>query len=158
MRSPSKQSFPRVASKVEINNNVSWLNYPGIWTSYVTLTFISYVLFAGLIEPERAWTAVHLCHSVLTFGTFHWLKGAPFSEEQGKWDKITFWEQMDSGMQFTKNKKFFTAAPVCLFLLASHSTDYATPVLYYNFAALALCVFPKLPSMHKVRLLGINSD
>ncbi len=33
---------------------------------------------------------------------------------------MTFWEQIDDGVQFTATRKFFTVIPVVLFLLASH--------------------------------------
>ena len=43
---------------------------------------------------------------------------------QGKYDGMTFWEQLDDGVQNTNNRKFLTLVPVVLFLLATHGTDY----------------------------------
>ncbi len=43
---------------------------------------------------------------------------------QGKYDGMTFWEQLDDGVQNTSNRKFLTLVPVVLFLLATHGTDY----------------------------------
>ena len=37
---------------------------------------------------------------------------------------MTFWEQLDDGVQNTSNRKFLTLVPVVLFLLATHGTDY----------------------------------
>ena len=37
---------------------------------------------------------------------------------------MTFWEQLDDGVQNTNNRKFLTLVPVVLFLLATHGTDY----------------------------------
>ncbi len=43
---------------------------------------------------------------------------------QGKYDGMTFWEQLDDGVQNTNNRKFLMLVPVVLFLLATHGTDY----------------------------------
>ena len=43
---------------------------------------------------------------------------------QGKYDGMTFWEQLDDGVQNTNNRKVLTLVPVVLFLLATHGTDY----------------------------------
>lgn len=37
-----------------------------------------------------------------------------FEGESGKYDALTFWEQIDKGQQFTDNKKFLTVIPVVL--------------------------------------------
>lgn len=53
-----------------------------------------------------------------TFYYLHWLKGAPlFKGTQyynDKYDRLTFWEQLDAGQQFTLNKKFLTIVPIVL--------------------------------------------
>jgi hypothetical protein len=39
----------------------------------------------------------------------HWNKGTPNSaEDQGKWYKNTWWEQLDNGEQYTPTRKFLT--------------------------------------------------
>ena len=48
---------------------------------------------------------------------------------QGKYDGMTFWEQLDDGVQNTSNRKFLTLVPVVLFLLATHGTDYRCDVM-----------------------------
>lgn len=51
----------------------------------------------------------------MTFYLFHWKKGSPFpAEDQGHYDNLTWWEQMDSGRQLTRNRKFLTLVPVIL--------------------------------------------
>jgi hypothetical protein len=50
----------------------------------------------------------------ITFYLLHWRKGSPFGEDQGIYDRLTMWEQIDDGVQFTRTKKFFTAVPVVL--------------------------------------------
>lgn len=46
---------------------------------------------------------------------FHWLTGTPFTnEDEGEFDGLTLWEQMDNGQQFTPTKKYLTALPIIL--------------------------------------------
>ena len=96
---------------------------------------------------------------MLTFYLLHWKKGTPLEfASEADYDGLTYWEQMDSEMQLTPNKKFFTVVPVILFFLASHSTGYDKPVLYFNLTMTLTLLAAKLPQMHKVRVFGINKD
>lgn len=113
----------------------------------------SYVL---LYATGLAWTYVHLIHGVLTYYLLHWHKGSPIDMDQGKYDKLTFWEQLDDGVQNTTNRKFFTAVPVVLFLLATHGSDYRRQPLGVNLAVVLVLVIAKFSGMHKVRLFGIG--
>ena len=57
----------------------------------------------------------------LTWFLFHWQKGVPYGDvvdkQQGKFDRLTMWEQMDLGVQFTPSRKFFTIVPILLCVL-----------------------------------------
>ena len=75
---------------------------------------------------------------------------------QGKYDKLTFWEQFDDGVQNTGTRKFFLAVPVITFLLATHGTDYRRQPLLLNLVVLVVSVVSKFPALHKVRIFGIN--
>jgi hypothetical protein len=75
---------------------------------------------------------------------------------QGKYDSLTFWEQLDDGMQNTANRKFLTVVPVALFVLATHGTDFRRQPLGLNLIVLLVLVIAKLPALHKVRIFGIN--
>jgi dolichol kinase len=70
--------------------------------------------------------------------------------------RMTFWEQIDDGVQFTATRKFFTVVPVVLFLLASNSSDFRRQPLGVNLFIVIVLLVAKLSSMHKVRILGIN--
>ena len=48
--------------------------------------------------------------------------------------------------------------PAALFFLAARTADFRRQPLLLNFLGLVLCVVPKLPEMHRVRLLVINED
>ena len=104
-----------------------------------------------------AWTYVHLVHGAISYYLLHWTKGSPVDTDQGKYDKLTFWEQLDDGMQNTSNRKFFAVVPVALFLLATHGTDYRRQPLGLNLFVAVVLLVAKLPGMHKVRILGINA-
>jgi hypothetical protein len=71
---------------------------------------------------------------------------------------LTFWEQIDDGVQGTATRKFFTCVPVVLFLLASHGTDYRRQPLGLNLLVVVVLTIAKTSGMHKVRILGINRD
>ncbi|KAG6407592.1 hypothetical protein SASPL_130588 [Salvia splendens] len=120
----------------------------------------------------------------VTYHFFHWKKGTPFAEDQGIYNRLTWWEQIDSGKQLTRNRKFLTVVPVVLrlalglltptldptplrdifvlslwrYLIASHTTDYQHPMLFFNTLAVFVLVVAKFPHMHKVRIFGINAD
>ena len=58
---------------------------------------------------------------------------------------------MDDGEQFTKNKKFFTAVPVVLCLLATHFTNYDRLLMYANLAALIPLLIAKVCAFAGIR-------
>ena len=113
-------------------------------------------VFSLFMSPGMAWTYVHLVHGVVTYFMLHHNKGSPVPHDQGRYDYLTFWEQLDGGVQHTRNRKFFTMVPVVLFLLATYGSDYRKQPLGLNLAVLILLVVAKLPGLHKKRFLGIN--
>ena len=50
----------------------------------------------------------------ITFYFFHWTKGSPDEFSQGEWNGLTFWEQLDAGVPWTKTKKFLMIVPTVL--------------------------------------------
>jgi hypothetical protein len=142
---------------VNLNRNVNWLNYPGVWTWYIGCIVLAWFLASAWLDDiGLAWTYVHLVHGIATYYLLHWIKGTPFPEDQGKYEALTFWEQIDNGEYSTRNRKLFTAVPVILFLLATHGTDFRKQPLGLNLGTVVVLLVAKLPSMHKVRILGIN--
>lgn len=144
----------------DLNKNTSWFMYPGVWTTYILILFFTWIIVLCLFgcSAGTAWTIVNLVHFAVTYHFFHWKKGTPFSEDQGIYNKLTWWEQIDNGKQLTRNRKFLTVVPVVLYLIASHTTDYRNPWLFLNTIAVLVLVIAKFPNMHKVRIFGINSD
>ena len=91
------------------------------------------------------------------FILLHIIKGTPWETgDQGMVRKLTHWEQIDDGTQFTATRKFLTVVPVALFLLTAFYTKYDSFHFAVNFISLLTVVIPKLPQLHQVRILGIN--
>jgi len=142
------------------NKNATWIAAPSAWAIYVVILVASRILLAAIIvSTVTGWTTWNVTHSIITFLTFHWVKGVPFTNEEqlGKYDSLTMWEQLDDGVQYTPTRKFLTVVPIVLFLVASHFTNYHLPSLLFNLAGFLLVFIPKQPFMNKRRLFGINS-
>lgn len=140
------------------NPNSDWVNSRGAWITNVFLVVITKLLFSVIpfINNEASWTLTNLSYMLGSFFMFHWIRGVPFEFNQGAWDDLTLWEQIDHGMQFTPTRKFLTAFPIVLFLLSTHYTHYDVPTFVVNLVALVVVLIAKLPSMDRVRLFGIN--
>ncbi|CAL9165080.1 hypothetical protein C4D60_Mb09t00850 [Musa balbisiana] len=150
--------YAQTAPPMDMNKNTEWFLYPGVWTIYVLILLLSWLLVLSVFgcTPGMAWTLVNLFHFAVTYYFFHWKKGTPFAEDQGIYNNLTWWEQMENGKQLTRNRKFLTVVPVVLYLIASHTTDYQHPMLFLNTIAVAILEVAKFPNMHKVRIFGIN--
>ncbi|CAA2956541.1 ORM1 3 [Olea europaea subsp. europaea] len=94
----------------------------------------------------------------VTYQCFHWKKGTLFADDQGIYNRLTWWEQIENGKQLTPNRKLLTVAPVVLYLIASHTIGYQHPMLFFNTLAVFILVVAKFPHMHKVRIFGIIAD
>jgi len=145
------------------NRNAAWINGTGAWITYIIAIVLSILLLLVFFPSFIALTVVNVLHSVITFFAFHWVKGAPFSTEgtyvgESKYSKLTLWEQLDSGVQYTPTRKFLTVVPILLFLLTSHYTAYDLPILFLNSIAFIVIFIAKQPFMIKKRLFGINKE
>lgn len=54
----------------------------------------------------------------VTFFAFHWVKGSPFEEGKRKYERYTFWEQLDNGVQWTPTRKFLLLVPIGLYVFS----------------------------------------
>jgi len=149
--------------QIDLNKNTEWLGKNGFWSFYFLLILASRILigvvFVGMgISDRYTWLIVHVGHTAATFIIMHWVKGSPFwlLEDQGRYDHLTFWEQIDDGRQYTRNRKVLTFIPVIISLLASYDTDWDMSIVFFNFIALLFVIIPKLGSLHRVRIGGIN--
>lgn len=141
------------------NPNTTVWNSKGIWLTYILMIlFLHFTLLSiPVISVETAWTLTNILHGVMVYLFMHTVKGTPFhTADQGSSRFLTAWEQIDGEIQYTKARKFFCAVPVALYLLSSFYTGYEYKHFLWNTPALLVCVIPKLPQLHGVRVFGIN--
>uniref|UniRef100_A0A7S1G9T5 ORM1-like protein 3 n=1 Tax=Bicosoecida sp. CB-2014 TaxID=1486930 RepID=A0A7S1G9T5_9STRA len=147
--------------EAEDNRNVDWVSSRGVWLFYVLLVagfrLALWALPATVVSWPLGWTLTHIAHFLAQFFGFHWSKGTPTSDvDQGAYNELTFWEQLDRGRPWTATKKFFVVVPVILFMITCHATEYTAAHFVVNFPLFLLLVVSKLPEMHRVRIFGLN--
>eukprot|EP00164_Ancoracysta_twista_P004637 GFYU01006265.1.p1 GENE.GFYU01006265.1~~GFYU01006265.1.p1 ORF type:complete len:148 (+),score=40.54 GFYU01006265.1:193-636(+) len=138
------------------NRNADWVEGKGSWIAYIGLVLGFRVAMAPFFSPENGWVITTCWHNFVTFFLFHWNKGSPIPEDDAKYAKYTWWEQLEGGEQFTPTKKFLSVVPVVLLLFSLHYCDYELVASMFMVLSFCFVFFPKLPEMHKVRLFGIN--
>ncbi|KAJ3120590.1 hypothetical protein HK100_012733 [Physocladia obscura] len=79
-----------------------------------TITNLTYYLVRILCLKFLAKTAQTIITNIITFIMFHWVLGVPFQLNQGEYEDMTLWEQMDKGEPFTPAKKYLTAIPIVI--------------------------------------------
>jgi len=156
----------RSGSGLQPNKNTEFLGQKGFWLFYAILVLAFRALVGGFltsfkIDDRFSWTVINLLHALITLRIIHWSKGTPYTttqEENGEFDELTFWEQIDNGRQFTTKRKVLTLIPFILFLLAVQSCSWEVKPLFFNLILLAVSIIPKTDWMHRVRIGGINKD
>ncbi|KAG6522977.1 hypothetical protein ZIOFF_020134 [Zingiber officinale] len=108
--------YVQTVQPTDLNKNTEWFMYPGVWTIYILILFFYWLLVLSVFgcSPGMAWTVVNLSHFAVTYYFFHWEKGTPFADDQGIYNNLTWWEQIDNGKQLTRNRKFMIVVPVVL--------------------------------------------
>jgi hypothetical protein len=104
------------------------------------------------MTQEASWTLTNTGYMAGSYIMFHYVRGVPFDFNAGAWDRLSLWEQIDNGDQYTPAKKFLLAVPVGLFLLSTHYTHYGAAHFAINFGALLAVVVPKMPFSHRMRI------
>lgn len=142
------------------NRNTEWITHGGnglLFTYIVVLGIFEFVSMSYL-PFTLSWTATNVMHGFLTFVYLHWIKGSPNFYDQNEMSGMTVWEQLDGAEPaYTPKKRVAMVIPSVLCYLACHFVDYDLTYTAYNVACwLVLCIIPKMPFMHGVRLLGIN--
>jgi hypothetical protein len=67
------------------------------------------------------------------------------------------YEQIDAGVPWTQTKKFLMLIPTVLTWIACYTANFKPFYIIVNLAIFLICIIAKLPEMHGVRILGINS-
>merc|ERR1719285_1024426 len=89
---------------------------------------------------EMAWSAVHFVHNISLFSLLHWNKGTINAFDWGLYDKLSFWEQIDNGKQYTTPRKLFTVMPILIFLAASYASHWNKSILIPNICLLLVAI------------------
>uniref|UniRef100_A0A069DNY3 Putative conserved plasma membrane protein n=1 Tax=Panstrongylus megistus TaxID=65343 RepID=A0A069DNY3_9HEMI len=143
----------------EHNPNAKYLKSRGLWLSYTIGMLVLHLILLSIpvLSVPMVWTLTNLIHNAFHFVFLHTLKGSPWiAPDQGDCSRLTHWEQIDDGKQFTKTRKFLTLVPVVLFFLTCFYTNNDPNHFAINFISVTLVTLPKLPQFHEVRLFGIN--
>mmetsp|Transcript_32392 Transcript_32392/g.44493 ORF Transcript_32392/g.44493 Transcript_32392/m.44493 type:complete len:171 (+) Transcript_32392:102-614(+) len=146
------------------NRNTDYLEDWHIWPLLVAIILGGQFLLSLFMTSDLAWIVVLFLHNIISFVLLHWIKGVPFGDihnAQGKFDKLTLWEQIDDGVQYSNTRKFFTVELIILYLYVLHITvehGYGLAVFVLNTATFIPCIIGKMPGMYKVRIFGINKD
>jgi heme-degrading monooxygenase HmoA len=159
----------RVVSDGEVdamsNKNVNWIGprffvfYAVIMVVYEFIVRVALVETLHILTKAQGWTLVHATHGVINFVVMHYVTGTPGElQDQGEYSNLTWWEQLDDGTHWTTARKALMLIPIVLFLVTSHLTDYEIYHLAMNLAVLALVMIPKLPQLHRVRLVSVDED
>ncbi|XP_075253080.1 ORM1-like protein 2 [Convolutriloba macropyga] len=144
-----------------LNPNAYWMNSKGAWVTYVCLIIMMHLCLLAMpwFGTDMAWTLTNVIHGVAMYVYFHHVKGLPFDSTNFEPDcsfRLTLWEQLDDGKQYTDTRKFLICVPIVLFIIVSFYTKHEMVFFLVNFIVLMFNLIPKLPYLHKKRLFGIN--
>ncbi|KAJ6861728.1 hypothetical protein NC651_037715 [Populus alba x Populus x berolinensis] len=67
--------YVKAEPTTDVNRNTEWFTYPGVWTTYMLIVFMSWLLVLSIFgcSPGMAWTIVHFCHFAVSKKTRHLL-------------------------------------------------------------------------------------
>lgn len=99
------------------------------------------------VTQETSWTLTNISYMLGSYIMFHHVRGVPFDFNNGAYDNLNMWEQIDNGAQYTPAKKFLLSVPVLLFLISTHYTHYDLTYFIINTLATLAVVLPKLPAV-----------
>jgi len=142
------------------NKNTEWVSGPGTMICYISmvLTLWGFLHFSRLFSTADCWTVVSVFHTVGTFIFLHWIKGNPDAASQGDYASLTVYEQMEAGVPYTFTKKVLMLVPALLCWISCYSSNYKPVDCIVNVGMLCVCIFPKMPHMHGVRIGGLNAS
>ena len=104
--------------------------------------FLLYLYYVPIFLPCSQVTLQ--AHNGISFWFLHWIKSTPWiSCDQGTSRRLTCWEQIDHGLQYTPTRMFLLIIPILLFFLTSFYTRCAyyherTPKLHIYVKSLTL--------------------
>mmetsp|Transcript_51555 Transcript_51555/g.120950 ORF Transcript_51555/g.120950 Transcript_51555/m.120950 type:complete len:175 (+) Transcript_51555:194-718(+) len=146
---------------VENNQNVAWINERGAWWFYLLLIGLAYyVCFLCGMPNDVSTSAVVIGHTIVTFYLIHWKKGSllTWEDDSGKYDKLTYWEQIDGGREHTANRKLLRITPMILLFLSYRATQGQGWLFYMDLALSSLVILPKLSFFWRKDIANLQSS
>lgn len=146
-----------------VNRNTAWLNERGGWLIFIVSLFAMWlVCFALSLPTYMTWSAITLIHGLLTLYFMHFRLGSPFGGffgDDGRFDSLTWWEQIDNGEQNTQNRKFLTLVPLLLLIVTFKVTADSGAYLCLGSSVFlsSILLIAKTPLMYRRRLFGFNA-
>jgi hypothetical protein len=137
-----------------VNRNTAWLNERGGWLIFIVVLFLTWLVLVAFSLPSHVvWTAVTLAHGFLTLYFMHFRLGSPFGGffgDDGRYDSLTWWEQIDNGEQNTNNRKFLTLIPLVLLIVTFKVTSDAGAYLSLGCSVFvsSILLIAKTPAMY----------
>lgn len=144
----------KIDQQLNPNLNADWVHYKGAWIIHFVIILIlkMFFNFISLLDNNWKWTLTNLTYNIGSYIMFHQVKGIPFEFNNGAFDNLTMWEQIDDGDQYTPTKKFLMLVPIGLFLISTHYTNYNLNLFILNGVSCLCVVVPKLPISHRLRV------
>ncbi|KAG9389438.1 hypothetical protein J8273_8730 [Carpediemonas membranifera] len=140
-----------ITVSAKANQNTLFIRNKSSWLFYLLALLASYGvlnLFNPVLETHQIWTILHIGHAVVTFIFFHWIKGSPIDDEQGKISDQTWWEQLThSGARATP--KFLIVVPTVLYMITNCFTHEQAHLVVPNLVCFLILVIPKLHRPHR---------
>eukprot|EP00761_Pharyngomonas_kirbyi_P008339 gb/GECH01008350.1/.p1 GENE.gb/GECH01008350.1/~~gb/GECH01008350.1/.p1 ORF type:complete len:154 (+),score=18.70 gb/GECH01008350.1/:1-462(+) len=133
-------------SALDPNTNLEWVRHRSSWAVYAFVCFAYFTLFKVFgFSSELCITITNITHTAVSFTTFHVFRGTPLDEgqAQGKYDDLTFWEQLSQSANHLSAQKFFILVPVVIFFVSTVLVN-DTLLFTLNAAASLLVLIPKL--------------
>lgn len=144
----------KIDQQINPNLNADWVHYKGAWIVHIVIICLLKVFFnfISILDNNWRWTLTNLTYNIGSYIMFHQVKGTPFEFNNGAYDNLTMWEQIDNGDQYTPTKKFLMLVPIGLFLISTHYSNYNLNLFILNGVSCLCVVVPKLAISHRLRV------
>jgi len=142
-----------------LNKNLWFVSSKEARSTYVFLVILLHAMLLSMpfLNTSQAWTLTNLFHAGINYYFLHVCKGSPFDQyDQGKYRRLTYWEQIDDGQQNTHTRRFFIVSSVILYLLAQFYAKFDPLYTPLNLFGFSISVIPKLSLFHRFRFMRIN--
>lgn len=135
--------------------------------TYVSSILLGQIFNSIVFSAHISWTVTNVAHGFITMLYLHWIKGSPnFCDVSGSgaMNGLTTWEQLyhpgyvsENNRRFSDSKLVLLVVPTILCYVGCAFSSYDRTCSVINVIVWVICIIAKMPFMHGVRILGINS-